>query len=540
MALLKCKMCGGDLEVIGNQNIVECDYCGTRQTVPTVDNEKKLNLYNRANRLRINDQFDKAATLYESIIAEFPEEAEAYWGLCLCNYGIEYIDDPATGKKIPTCHRASFDSLLKDENFNLALEYSDVVVRKLYIDQAKEIDSIMSGILAVSRNEKPYDVFICYKETDEYGQRTVDSVLAQDIYDNLTAKGLKVFFARITLEDKLGREYEPYIFAALNSAKVMLCVGTKYEHFHAVWVENEWSRFLRLTAKDRSKVLIPCYKDIPPEDMPAQFRALQAQDMGKIGFMQDLVRGVLKITGAAPSVSQMPAPVPQMQYGGAVNGRPPVKIKYIQSFAAEHSRDFFPEREMSSRVDISRFPAISFNLFIEMLGFEAEADVRMIIRDGGGNIIHDSTSKAKLTAKTDDLARVWMLRGESSGVGVGNYTAVFTVNGGNAMEYRFSVINTAAAPQMPAPVPQTQYGAVPQYPPQYQQAPGQVYVVGKPPVNITVYLILCFLFGSFGIHSFYARKKGKGVIQLLLCATGISTFWAAIDFLRALITRKIK
>ena len=32
-------------------------------------------------------------------------EAEAYWGLVLCRYGIEYVNDPATGKKVPTCHR---------------------------------------------------------------------------------------------------------------------------------------------------------------------------------------------------------------------------------------------------------------------------------------------------------------------------------------------------------------------------------------------------------------------------------------------------
>ena len=295
MAIFKCKMCGGDLEVAEGVNITECEYCGTKQTVPTADNEKKVNLFNRANRLRIGGEFDKAAAIYESIVAEFPEEAEAYWGLCLCNYGIEYVDDPATAKKIPTCHRASFESLQKDENFSLALEYADVVAQKVYRDEAREIDRIMSEILAVSKSEKPYDVFICYKETDEKGERTIDSVLAQDIYDALTAKGLKVFFARITLEDKLGKQYEPYIFAALNSAKVMLAIGSKYEYYHAVWVKNEWSRFLKLMAKDKSKVLIPCFKDIDAYDMPAEFKGLQAQDLGKLGAVQDLVRGIEKI-----------------------------------------------------------------------------------------------------------------------------------------------------------------------------------------------------------------------------------------------------
>ena len=295
MSIFKCKMCGGDLNAAEGTNIVECEYCGTKQTIPTADNEKKINLFNRANRLRIGGEFDKAATIYENIIAEFPEEAEAYWGICLCNYGIEYVDDPATAKKIPTCHRASFESLQKDENYNLALEYADVVAQKVYRDEAREIDRIMSEILAVSKSEKPYDVFICYKETDEKGERTIDSVLSQNIYDALTDKGMKVFFARISLEDKLGQQYEPYIIAALNSAKVMLAVGTKYEYYHAVWVKNEWSRFLKLMAKDKTKVLIPCYKDLDAYDMPDEFKMFQAQDMGKIGAVQDIVRGIEKI-----------------------------------------------------------------------------------------------------------------------------------------------------------------------------------------------------------------------------------------------------
>lgn len=295
MAVFKCKMCGGDLNITEADKVVECEYCGTTQTVPSADNEKKMTLFNRANRLRLNNEFDKAAALYEQLIAEFPEEAEAYWGLCLCNWGIEYVDDPATGEKKPTCHRASFESLMKDENYLLAMEYADVTAQRVYRREAQEIDRLNDAILSVSRNEKPYDVFICYKETDENGMRTHDSVLAQDIYDALTANGLKVFFSRISLEDKLGRQYEPYIFAALNSARVMLSIGTKYEYFQAVWVKNEWSRFLRLAAKDRSKVLIPCFRDMDPCDLPDEFKGLQAQDLGKLGAVQDLVRGVGKL-----------------------------------------------------------------------------------------------------------------------------------------------------------------------------------------------------------------------------------------------------
>ena len=304
MAVFKCKMCGGDLPNIAEGNVVECEYCGSRQTIPTADNEKKVTLFARANRLRFGCEFDKAAGVYESIVAEFPTEAEAYWGLVLCKYGIEYVDDPKTGKKIPTCHRSSFDSVMEDDNFDQACENADAVARKVYHDEAKQIEELRKRIIEVSGKEEPYDIFICYKETDENGSRTLDSVLAQDIYNALTKKGYRVFFARISLEDKLGQEYEPYIFAALNSAKVMLAVGTDYEYYNAVWVKNEWSRYLALIAAGQKKALIPCYKNIDAYDMPKEFARLQAQNMGKVGAMQDLLRGIEKIIGGKQEESK--------------------------------------------------------------------------------------------------------------------------------------------------------------------------------------------------------------------------------------------
>ena len=295
MSVFKCKMCGGDLVIEQGSTVAECEYCGSKQTVPTADSEKKLTLFGRAGRLLRSCEFDKAAGIFETIIADFPEEAEAYWGLVLCRFGIEYVDDPKTGKKIPTCHRSGFESVMDDKDFEQACENADPLARKLYREEAKKFEELRKSIIEVSGREEPYDIFICYKETAEDGQRTIDSVLAQDIYEKLTDAGYRVFFSRITLEDKLGQEYEPYIFAALNSAKVMLVFGSDYEYFNAVWVKNEWSRYLKLMEKDKEKRLIPCYKDIDAYDMPKEFAKLQAQDMGKVGADQDLVRAIKKL-----------------------------------------------------------------------------------------------------------------------------------------------------------------------------------------------------------------------------------------------------
>lgn len=297
-------MCGGTMEMT-NESIAVCEYCGTQQTVPTVQDSNLQGLFNRANTLRIKCEFDKAEQLYEKIISIDNTLAEAYWGLILCKYGIEYVEDPKTFKRIPTCHRTSFDSIIADEDYNCAIDFADSASQKLYVAEAKEIDRLQKEILSLSQKENPYDVFICYKETDEIGKRTKDSAIANDIYYQLTQEGFKVFYAAITLEDKLGSAYEPCIFAALNSSKVMLAIGTKPEHFNAVWVKNEWSRFLKMMKNDRSKLLIPCYRDMDAYELPDEFAHLQAQDMSKIGFINDVVRGIKKIIvkeDASPAV----------------------------------------------------------------------------------------------------------------------------------------------------------------------------------------------------------------------------------------------
>ncbi len=295
MSVLICKMCGGNLEFIDSDSVCECDHCGRRQTIPQINDEKKLSLFNRANQLRADCDFDKASNVYEALISEFPSEAEAYWGLVLCKFGIEYVDDPLTHNKIPTCHRSSFNSVFDDEDYKATIENASVSARLLYEAEAKQIEEIRLGILDISEKEEPYDVFICFKEHDKFGDRTPESIMAQEIYEILTDKGYKVFFSRITLEDILGKEYEPYIFAALNSAKVMLAFGTSAEHYNSVWVKNEWSRFLQLIASGHKKTLIPCYADMEIEDMPAGFSKRQAQNMAKLGWQQDLIRGIEKL-----------------------------------------------------------------------------------------------------------------------------------------------------------------------------------------------------------------------------------------------------
>lgn len=314
MAIFKCKMCGGTLDIKEGASVAECEYCGIKQTIPRLDDDRRINLYDRANHFRRNNDYDKAMSIYEQILNDDKTDAEAYWSLVLCRYGIEYVEDPLSHKRVPTVNRTQYTSVFADEDYKSAVKFADSAQRVIYEKEAKAIDEIQKGILEISQKEEPFDVFICYKETDSSGRRTLDSVLANDLYHELTEEGFKVFYSRITLEDKLGYEYEPYIFAALHSAKIMVVLGTKPEHFTAVWVKNEWSRYLSLIRNGEKKMLIPAYKDMDPYDLPDEFSHLQAQDMSKLGFMQDIIRGIKKIAGEPAAVEESKPQSKKPQY----------------------------------------------------------------------------------------------------------------------------------------------------------------------------------------------------------------------------------
>lgn len=295
MAVFRCKMCGGDLELTNNSTVCECMYCGTKQTVPQINDEKIANLFNRANQLRMVNRFDEAKKIYEDILLENNSSAEAHWGVILCKYGIEYVDDSKTNTKIPTCHRTIASSIFTDIDYIETINNADESNKSIYEQEAKQINEIQQGIIKQAEDEEDYDVFICYKETDEAtGDRTEDSVIAQDLYYELEKKGYKTFFARKTLEGKLGSAYEPIIYSALSSSEVMVVLGTKPEYFNSVWLKNEWSRYLDF-AQNGNKLLIPAYRGFSPYELPNEFSHLQSLDMGRIGFMQDLLESITKV-----------------------------------------------------------------------------------------------------------------------------------------------------------------------------------------------------------------------------------------------------
>ena len=297
--VLKCKNCGAGLDLSQGGRTIRCKYCETYTLLPENPVASWIDTLNRGNAYRNANEFQRAVDLYEDFLKNNPGDAEAHWQCALARFGIEYVKEAGTGEFKPTCHRISYDSFYEDIDYKAAIKYSDGAARESYEREAKKIVSLLEQLIRVSRNEKPYDVFISFKaENDETGERTIDSVKAQDLYEMLTQQGYRVFFSRITLEGKLGTEFEPLIYAALNSAKVMLVVGSSRKNFEAVWVQNEWQRYNALVKKDRAgRTLIPCYFDMNVSELPEELRMVQGVDLNKIGVHQDILTTIRKVAG---------------------------------------------------------------------------------------------------------------------------------------------------------------------------------------------------------------------------------------------------
>ena len=303
--ILACSVCGGGLGPMDAETrVAVCEHCDCRQRVPDINSEKLERIIEDAEIARRENRFDQALALYESAFREDPDcanrdPAELWWRMALCEYGIEYVDDPKTGRKVPTCHRANSRPMGESAYVQKAIEAAgNDSSRSIYRDQAEAIDRVLAGVLEMAGKIRPFDVFLSYKETDDAGRRTEDSGIAQDLYTYLSGLGYRVFFSRVSLkQEALGEEYEPVIFAALRSARAMVVLGTQPKYFEAPWVRNEWRRYQELMADHSDKRLFVVYKGMEAYDLPKELKRLQAVDLGGVTALRDLEQNLEKALG---------------------------------------------------------------------------------------------------------------------------------------------------------------------------------------------------------------------------------------------------
>ena len=277
-----------------------CPYCGYEQTLPKLGTADRQDLYERAGKLRLGKKYHDALRLYQSALENDNSDPETHWLALLCRYEVEYADDPLTSSRVIKCNKILRKSILADDDYAACLANATDYSRHIYEAEAIEIDRIQMEELAIIDGRKDFDVFVSFKQKDAQGRITKDCLRAEQIYNALTDEGYKVFFSKVTLEDRLGFSWASFIDDALDSAKIMVAVGTSKDNYDARWVKYEWSRFLELVGQDPFKRFIPAYEDMNASDLPDEFASFQAVNMADANYIYSLVRNVRNLIGVAP------------------------------------------------------------------------------------------------------------------------------------------------------------------------------------------------------------------------------------------------
>ena len=107
-----------------------------------IDSGNDVHAVERANAweaLRNND-FEKAAELFENIIVKDGSNHEAFWGRALALNGIVYVTDYNENKKVPTCNNITEESFLKNKDVQKAISLAPTDIKESYQKQAEQIE----------------------------------------------------------------------------------------------------------------------------------------------------------------------------------------------------------------------------------------------------------------------------------------------------------------------------------------------------------------------------------------------------------------
>lgn len=146
MAVLKCKMCGGSLEIIDGVSVIECLYCGTKHKVSELNEQQDETTYTlllkRAFTFIEDEKWDSAKEYAERVLDNAPENENAYLVKLLADKEVKRKED------LQRC-KYTFE---ENENYQKILKYgSQSLINELkvyisYIEKENELQDIKKYI----------------------------------------------------------------------------------------------------------------------------------------------------------------------------------------------------------------------------------------------------------------------------------------------------------------------------------------------------------------------------------------------------------
>ena len=274
-----CEICGG-AEFVEKNGLLVCIHCDANYPKHIEESEEAKEarilrisrLDDAEKELRMSPpHFDVAEDKFLELVRQYPEWSVGYWGVVRAKYGIKYELD-MDEKAIPSCYKSSYEDFRNDTYFKKAIELAETnEIKTKYQSEGDRIaQTCKEWRETASRFD--YDIFISFKAS-ENGEETRDAREMQNLYTYLTEQGYKVFFSPVSMRSIIGKaDWDAYIFNALEKAKIMILYGSNVEYFTTTWVENEWTRYLRMVERGTKNAdsLIVAYENFDANSLPRQ------------------------------------------------------------------------------------------------------------------------------------------------------------------------------------------------------------------------------------------------------------------------------
>ncbi len=286
---IPCNICLQPVTIQEYTPSMKCPHCQHLQGVPKLRNESKIRLLDYAAHHRSKRCFKEAISAYQKALSYDSEDAEVYWLMALCQYGIVY-------EKVDGCYEMRMYSCLEksiymSSYYKAAIKFSHPRQRSLYFNTAKEIDELFRTTHDAAKLELQYDVFVSCRGLSQTTGNTQDLMLASQLISLLEAEGIRVYAPAVQKDPRPLYEQQPAVMAALHSARILLVVGSKTRSFTSPIVRNDALRYLALM-KDSRKRAIAVYRDMTKYDLPEEFAHLESVDLSESGASTGLVQTI--------------------------------------------------------------------------------------------------------------------------------------------------------------------------------------------------------------------------------------------------------
>lgn len=302
--VFKCKNCGNPLDLSNAANgVIGCEYCHSIFTVPKKEASPAALSFLRQGEHDLDTcNFDDAYLAYKKAAEYDATEPEAYWGMALAEFKVQYVKDTKENRLQPVCHKFTDKKLTQNRNYASALKFATQKQKEEYEKKAQAIDYIRSEFLKLKQSGLDYDCFICVKvsriddeQTDIKKKKWTDDAYDADaIYDLLKRNGYTPFFSEREIKGRSGTDYEAMILYALYTSETMLVVCRNEEYLQTPWVKNEYIRFKELVNNEEKEndSLTIIYNGIPIEKLPGFYGKIQGIDYSRRQADVDILKFV--------------------------------------------------------------------------------------------------------------------------------------------------------------------------------------------------------------------------------------------------------